>query len=122
MATAVTQIGWSLTLDGFTDRVAETEGLDLRDLGPMTTLVVCTCNTRYRIIVSQGTAVFVEGGQFFPEPTAAFVEGASLGGSFLKLGWIGVGLRMEIHAGGQRIVTSPVRTIVAERPPTPSVH
>jgi hypothetical protein len=36
-----------------------------------------------------------------------------VGGSFLKVGWIGVGLRMEILADGRRIVTSPVYDIVA---------
>jgi hypothetical protein len=35
-----------------------------------------------------------------------------VGGSFLKVGWIGVGLRMEILAEGRRIVTSPVYDIV----------
>jgi hypothetical protein len=39
------------------------------------------------------------------------LEGASLGGSFLKVGWIGVGLRMEIRDESRRIVTSPVRHI-----------
>jgi hypothetical protein len=103
------------TLDGFADEVSATEGVCVRDLEPLTTLLVRTCNSLYRIIVSRGTAVLVQGGQFFPEVTLGHLDGSSFGGSLLKLAWIGVGLRMEISSGGQRIVTSPVREIRTER-------
>jgi len=79
----------------------------------MTTLRVRTRNSEYEIVVSSGDEVFVRGGQFFPSLTEARFSGASVGGSFLKVGWIGVGLRMEILADGRRIVTSPVYDIVA---------
>lgn len=102
------------TLEGFAEAAAASEGVLLRDLDPLTTLHVRTRNSQYRIVVSHGTAVFVEGGRFFPDPTDARVEGSSFGGSFLKLGWIGVGLCMEILAHGQRIVTSPVRSITRD--------
>jgi len=102
-------------MDGFVAASAAADGVSLRDLEPLTTLLVRTCNSHYRIVISQNTAVFVQGGQFFPEVTDARLEGSSFGGSFLKVGWIGVGLRMEIWAGGQRIVTSPVRAIATER-------
>jgi len=101
------------TLTGFTAAVAAASGVHLRDLEPMTTLVVHTCNSEYRIIVSSGDSVLVEGGQFFPSLTEARFSGASVGGSFLKVGWIGIGLRMEILVDGRRIVTSPVRDISA---------
>lgn len=111
------------TLDGFVDSASTTDGVSLRDLDPLTTLIVRTCNSRYRIIVSRNTAILVQGGQFFPDVTAAHLDGSSAGGSFLKLAWIGVGLRMEISAGGQRIVTSPVRAITTERAePSPRPH
>ncbi len=99
------------TMDGFAATAAAAGGVNLRDLDPLTTLLVRTCNSRYRIVISRNTAVFVQGGRFFPRMTGAHLEGSSFGGSFLKVGWIGVGLRMEIQAGGQRIVTSPVRAI-----------
>lgn len=102
------------TLDGFVQSASSADGISLLEVEPLTTLVVCTCNTRYRIIVSRSAAIFVQGGQFFPEITEAHLDGSSAGGSFLKLAWIGVGLRMEISAGGQRIVTSPVRSIATE--------
>lgn len=112
------------TLDGFVQTASNTDGVDLRELEPLTTLIVRTCNTRYRIIVSRNTDVLVQGGRFFPEVTEAHLDGSSAGGSFLKVAWICVGLRMEISADGQRIVTSPVRAIATERaaPPTQRPH
>ena len=35
----------------------------------------------------------------------------------MKLGWVGVGLRMEFHAGDQWIITSHVRSIAIEHAP-----
>jgi hypothetical protein len=118
-----TSISRAATLTGFTTAVAGTSGVHLRDLAPLTTLRVRTRNSEYRIIVSSGDAVLVEGGQFFPCLTEARFSGASVGGSFLKVGWIGIGLRMEILADGRRIVTSPVHDIVTTADsPTRSVH
>lgn len=102
------------TLDGFVSGTTGASGVLLRDLEPLTTLIVQTRNTRYRIIVTRGDEIVVQGGSFFPSPTSAHLDGASLGSSFLKLGWIGLGLRMEIRAGGQRIVTTSVRSVMRE--------
>lgn len=102
------------TLDGFAAEVSAADGINVNDLEPLTTLVVRTCNSLYRIIVSQRTSILVQGGQFFPEMTPAHLSGSGFGGSLLKIAWIGIGLRMEICVGGQRIVTSPVRTIATE--------
>jgi hypothetical protein len=87
------------------------EGLHLHELEPLTTVVVRTCNSVYRIIVSERSSVRVQGGRYFPDMTSAHLNGSSAGGSLLKVAWIGIGLCMEISAGGQRIVTSPVRAI-----------
>lgn len=99
------------TLDGF---AAETSGpgVALRALEPLTVLYVDTRNTRYHIIVGRGDEIVIQGGTYFPDPTPARLDGASLGSSLLKLGWIGIGLRMEIRADGRRVVTTPVQSIV----------
>ena len=110
------------TLDGFRADTSHAEGVNLLDLDPLTTLLVRTCNTRYRITISSGTTVFVRGGRFFPETTVGQLNGSSAGGSFLKLAWIGVGLCMEILADGRRIITSPVREIATERQPSSLPH
>jgi hypothetical protein len=99
------------TLDGFVASTAAGMGVALGTVAPLTSLIVETRNTRYHIIVTRSDEILVQGGSFFPDPTPARLEGASLGGSLLRLGWIGLGLRMEIRANGQRIVTTPVRTI-----------
>lgn len=116
-----TVIARGATLDGFAE-AASGAGIALRALEPLTTLFVQTRNTRYHIIVSRGDDIVIQGGTFFPDPTPAHLDGASLGSSLLKLGWIGIGLRMEIRAGGQRIVTTAVHSITradAERTSRP---
>ena len=105
------------TLDGFADAAAGA-GLSVLALQPLTALFVETRNTRYHIIVSRGDEILIQGGAFFPDPTPARLDGASLGSSLLKVGWIGIGLRMEIRTAGQRIVTTSVRSIVQAEPET----
>ena len=99
------------TLDGFVAATSGGAGVALGSIEPLAALIVETRNTRYHIIVRHGEEIIIQGGTFFPDPTPARLEGASLGSSLLRLGWIGLGLRMEIRANGQRIITTPVRTI-----------
>jgi hypothetical protein len=108
------------TLDGFVDELADARGIHLRNIEPLTTIVVRTQNSRYRILITDGTAAIVRGGAFFPEPTPARIDGSSFGGTLLKVGWIGIGLRMEIFTNGRRIITSPVRDVMLER--SGSIH
>lgn len=102
------------TLEGFAKEVSARDGVCLAELEPLTTLLVRTQNSVYRIIVIEGSSVLVQGGQFFPQATAAHLSGSGFGGSMLKLAWVGVGLCMEICQDGQRIVTSSVRTMKVE--------
>ena len=115
-----TVVARAATLDGFAAATSG-PGLALRQLEPLTAVAVHTRNTQYRIIVSSGDEILIQGGAFFPDPTPAHFDGSSVGGNLLKLGWIGVGLRMEIRARGQRIVTTAVKSIVLddERPARP---
>ncbi len=89
----------------------------LLDMDAFTTLVVRTDNSVYRITILRPHAreVLVQGGKFFPERTRACLSGSSFGGSCLKIGWIGLGLHLEFHAGDQWIITSHVRAIAVER-------
>jgi hypothetical protein len=111
---SATMIARGATLDGFAAEAAAGAGVQLRELEPLTSLIVHTRNSRYHVVVSSGAAIMVQGGTFFPEPTPARLDGSSLGSSFLKIGWIGIGLRMEISARGQRIVTTAVRSIALQ--------
>lgn len=88
-------------------------------LEPCTSLLVWTQNSLYRMVVMHPPEVFIRGGIFFPEPTAARLLGSSrIPGGGLKLGWIGVGFRIELRAGSQYVVTSPVRAITRSDPPS----
>jgi hypothetical protein len=99
------------TLDWFGDLVEDLEGVQLRHLLPFTTLLVRTTNSLYRVVITHWPEVYVQGGAFFPEPTLAYLDGARIGDSCLRVGWIGVDLPVEVRSGGRRIITSPVRAI-----------
>ena len=101
------------TLDGFAAEIAAADGVGLGDLDALSTLLIRTLNSLYRVVVLEPPRprILIQGGRFFPEPTDARLEGASFGGNLLKLSWFGHGLRMEICSDGQRIVTSPVQSI-----------
>jgi hypothetical protein len=103
------------TLDRLVDVLA-VEGVQLRRLPPFTTLLVRTTKSVYRLVTTQWPEIYVQGGAFLPDPTRASLDGASLGGTCLRAGWIVVGLRMVIRLEHRRIVTSPVCAITTEQP------
>jgi hypothetical protein len=117
-----TKLVRAVTLDRFGDVVENIEGVHLRHLPPFTTLLVRTMNSLYRVVITQGPEVYVQGGAFFPDPTSAYLDGASIGGNCLRVGWIGVGLLVEFRSGGRRIITSPVRAITTEQAPGSVVY
>ncbi len=108
------------TLDGFVTAVTRSDGVGLAELDALTTVLVKTLNSLYRVIVLEPPrpTILIQGGEFFPELTEASLAGASMGGSMLKLSWFGCGLRMEVCADGQRIVTSPVQSIEVQHDDT----
>jgi len=101
------------TIAGFASEAARKPGVALRALVPGTMLVVKTRNSTYRLTVTdEGPySVLIRGGALFREATPAQLQGATLGGHFVKVGWIGVGLRMELRVGLRRFLTSPVEAI-----------
>jgi hypothetical protein len=104
------------TLDGFADEVSQTAGVDLTALDPITTLLVRTENSLYRITIREPhrRAILVQGGSFFPETTSACLNGSSFGGSCLKMAWVGIGLHMEFYYDGKWIITSRVQSIAMD--------
>jgi hypothetical protein len=90
-------------------------GVDIHTLRPGTTVVVETHNSRYRFVVLfDPWAVLVKGGAVFPDDTIVRLAGATTGGSAIKLGWILLGWRIELHLGSVCIRSSPVRSVKVE--------
>jgi hypothetical protein len=90
--------------------------IDLRAVPIGTNILVDTRNSRYRLVLREGDGrdVVVQGGRYFHQETEVRVNGSTLGGSLLKIGWIGVGLFLEFSLRGKRIVTSRVCSISVE--------
>ena len=113
-------------LTGFSTDVFRGEGVHIKTLDPGASLTVRTCQSEYRLTVLDGERreVLVRGGLWFPEAERAYLEGSTAGGSALKMGWLGVGLRMELSTGHGRITTSRVQSIRRSCPgaPAPSVQ
>src|SRR5262245_27933730 len=81
-------------------------------LTPGTILIVHTHNSRYRIaLLDEPRVALVEGGAQFQEPTVVRLEGATVGPTALKMGWILVGFPIEMQRGFARIRSSPVRAV-----------
>lgn len=107
------------TLSGFAHEAGCSDGIAIQALARGTTLIVQTRNSLYRLIMMMGVrhGVLVQGGSLFREATPAHLQGASAGGCLVKTGWIGVGLRVELWVGSDRILTSTVRSIAIENVP-----
>jgi cyclohexyl-isocyanide hydratase len=106
------------TLGGFAARSAAAEGVAIDSLEPGTTLIVHTRNSQYRfVILFDPQLVLVKGGALFPETTIVRLDGATAGGSALKVGWILVGFQIEMCLGSVRIRSSNVRSVSIESAP-----
>ena len=104
------------SLDNLMKISAGLPGITLESLAPFDTLRVQTLNSDYRIFLLDPTTgrALVEGG-CFPEPVEAVLNGSNFGGSTLKAGWIGIGLRMEMWVDNRLVSTSPVQSFYVQR-------
>ncbi len=86
-------------------------GIDVHKLKPGTMVIAVTKNNLYKITKGSKDQydVTVQGGKFFRQPTSANFSGSTFGGSMMKIGWIGYGMYMEIHANGKKVRTTGVR-------------
>jgi hypothetical protein len=80
---------------------------------PWQHLSIQTVYTRYELeaVEHARLMVMVRGGRFFAEPRHALVAGARSSHAEIQLGTIRVGCPLELHAEGQVVLTSPVRSI-----------
>jgi hypothetical protein len=108
------------TLEGFCLESGCRGGIEVSALAAGPAISVVTRHSTYRLIVlnPDERRVTMTGGTYFPEPIEVRVDGATGGGSALKIGWIGVGLRLELSAGRRRICTSRVTSIAIDAVPS----
>jgi len=121
ISTDVHLIAGARTLDGFAFELGD--GVDVRELAAGTIVSVRTRNSCYRLVIVEPETqhVLVSGGHWFPEPTEARVVGATGGGSMLKPGWIGAGLRLELRNMNRPITTSTVDAVTIEWSPLDAI-
>jgi hypothetical protein len=94
------------------------EGVELQTLAVHDTIYARTCHSDYQILLldPESGQARVQGGRYFVEPVDATVSGSTFGGCMLKLGWLGIGLRIEIYANGRHILTSPLQSLQVSHP------
>ena len=105
------------TIERFAAATSSASGVFLSEMAALDELHVRTRNSLYRITVlcPEDSRILVQGGAFFPIPCEAHLSGCTLGGTLLKLNWVGCGFFLEILHEGRRIVTTRIQSI-AKRP------
>jgi hypothetical protein len=105
-------------LEAFVRESGFSDGIDIHSLPAGTVVNVDTRYSTYRLVVidPDDLRATVTGGRLFPEPTEIRIEGATAGGTAIKSGWIGVGLRLEMSGFSNRITTSVVQSVTIDPP------
>jgi hypothetical protein len=106
-------------LEEFAHESGSSDGIDFRSLDIGTVVNVHTRYSCYRLVVidPEDKRALVKGGQFFVESTEVRIEGSTAGGTAIKRGWIGIGLRLEMLNLDKRITTSVVQSLTIDPPP-----
>ncbi len=104
------------SMDKVTDLSPLLPGVALETLAPYDTIQVQTLNSHYGIFLLNPRIgrVLVEGGSYFHEPVEAVVYGSNRDGSTLRVGWIGIDMRIEMWVKGQLVSTSPVQSFCVQ--------
>lgn len=110
-------------LDAFVYESGCSGGIDFSSLDVGAVLNVHTRYSHYRLVVLDGALkrARVTGGRLFQESTEVRVEGSTSGGTAIKPGFIGIGLRLELSNGSNRITTSVVQSMSLDPPPASRV-
>ena len=101
------------TLDGFADHAGCSDGVCFtsarnRNRPPRPARATRTIGW---MMMEAPNKVLASGGALCPEPVEARLVGATSIGGIVKTGWIGVGLRLEMRLGRDRVTTSPVEDV-----------
>jgi len=89
-------------------------GVKLEDLAVGKTLEILTQSRTY-VLEKREDGYYISGHpEFCPEPTKATIMGSTFGGSTIKAGYVGRGMRLEFRVEGSNlpITTSAIKDIV----------
>lgn len=76
------------------------------------TLLIQTKNTLYRLEKREDGFYISGNPRFCLEPTKATIHGSTWGGSMLKMGWVGRGMRLEFSTDSHRgVLTTEISEI-----------
>ncbi len=110
-------------------RQSETSGgLPLKDVPDGSVVEVHTRNSVYRIAVADRDRARVAiqrirgNNQFFTNPELVQLRGSTFGGSVLKIGWIGIGMYLELNTPYGIVATSTIRSVVVKNAPAESAE
>lgn len=110
-------------LDQFIVEPGCSNGIDFQSLEVGATVHVHTKYSSYQLVVvdPENGGAMITGGRLFEESTPVRIEGATAGGTAIKAGWIGVGLRLEMLNLTHRVTTSVVRSVTVDPAPASKV-
>jgi hypothetical protein len=88
-------------------------GIDVRTLAVGTEVAMDTENSHYHFVIldEHGRRALVRGGRYFDREAEVRIEGSTVGGTLLWVGWMARGLCLELSVQGKRVGTSSVRSI-----------
>lgn len=92
----------------------DVEGIYLSELSAGDVLVIETQNSTYSLVyLGAAAALLAKHSPRFAEPLSVNVLGSTWGGSALMMGFLGVGMCMEVQQleDDQVLVTSPIRSL-----------
>lgn len=98
-------------------RLIASDGIWLSELKVGTVVTVTTENNDYifRVICPQtGEVEIISNGSYFQQRQITRIIGSTLGGSAIRINWIGINMRLEISKGAQAtkiVITSEVQKI-----------
>jgi hypothetical protein len=110
-------------LDAFVYESGCSGGIDFHSLDVGAVVNVHTRYSHYRLVVldPESKRALVTGGRLFQESTEVRVEGATSGGTAIRPGFIGLGLRLEMSSNSNRVTTSVVQSLTIDPPPASQV-
>lgn len=90
-------------------------GVFLQDIPDGHIAEIHTRNSIYTVAVidkEKGKVAMQGNGEHLQQPTVGYLQGSTFGGSMIKVGWIGIGMHLEIQlAGGGVLTTSVIQTM-----------